>query len=178
MEGPLLVQDTSVLLNLLATDCFEEIARAAGRQMMICPHVRWEALFLRDFATGERRPVNLESLIEEKFLSVTDLRTGVERQQFVFYAQFLDDGEAASAAVAACRSLELATDDRKAIRVFREHRSDLRIWTTPDLIHRWSESPGIDGTRCRRVIERIEQCARYRPPHDHRLASWWRFLRE
>ena len=55
----LLITDTSVLLNLLATHCPEEILSTVPYQFLVCLNVLEEALILRDRETQERVEVDL-----------------------------------------------------------------------------------------------------------------------
>ncbi|MEO8206578.1 MAG: hypothetical protein ABI615_10390 [Chthoniobacterales bacterium] len=68
-----LLNDSSVLLNLLAADCLAQIAVDTGWQFAICPAVRDEVKKLRDFQTGEMVEIDLVSYIASGLLLVLDV---------------------------------------------------------------------------------------------------------
>ena len=107
-----LLNDSSVLLNLLAADCLASIAADTGWQFAICPAVRDEVKRLRDAQTGEMHrsgrlpapPHIVSGLLqilelsgeEEELLDVEQSHRGAH------------DGEAMSIAIAVHRQLALA----------------------------------------------------------------------
>jgi len=169
-----LLNDASVLLNLLAADCIAEIASALDWQFAICPLVRDEAKKLRDASTGDMVPVDIAPLIESGVLQVFELSGDDEKTRYVEEATVVDDGEAMSIAIAACRRLELAIDDRQASNHVRRTFPSLKLWTTPDIIKRWADVAALSEARLRDVFLSIEIRARYSPPNSHPLAAWWK----
>ena len=172
MKG-LFLQDASVLLNLLATDRFEAMAAGVGWRFAICSVVRDEAKKLRDPATGELVPIDITPFIQSGVLQVLDLLGSNEQELFIENATRLDDGEAMSLAIAGCRQLDLALDDKAAIKYARKRFPKLCLWTTPEIIKHWADKMCVPEEGLRGVILRIESRARYFPPRDHALASWW-----
>lgn len=110
----LLLNDSSVLLNLLAADCLAAIAEATGWQFAICQAVRDEAKKLRDTTTGEMHDIDITPLVASGLLQVLELAGDQEQTLYVEQAIVVDDGEAMSIAIAASRKLELARDDKQA----------------------------------------------------------------
>ena len=102
----LLLNDASVLLNLLAADCIPEIAGALDWQFTICPLVRDEIKMLRDPSTGEMVAVDITPLIESGMLQILELSGEDEQALYVEQSIVVDDGEAMSIAIAASRKLE------------------------------------------------------------------------
>lgn len=170
----LLLNDASVLLNLLAADCVAEITAALDWQFAICPLVRNEAKRLRDAATGEMVPVDIAPLIESGVLQILKLSGDNEQTLYVEQSVIVDDGEAMSIAIATSRKLELAIDDKQAINHARRTFPDLKLWTTPEIIKLWADTAGLSPQRLRDVCALIQGRARYFPPNLHPLGIWWR----
>jgi predicted nucleic acid-binding protein len=170
----LLINDASVLLNLLAADCIAEIAIALDWQFTICPLVRDEIKKLRDPSTGDMVAVDIQPLIESGVLQVLELSGEDEQALYVEQSIVVDDGEAMSIAIAASRKLELAIDDRQASNHTRRTFPELKLWTTPEIIKLWADSVGLSPQRLREVFISIELRARYSPPNSHPLSAWWR----
>ncbi|HVU37741.1 MAG TPA: hypothetical protein VHC95_05360 [Opitutales bacterium] len=176
MALPLIIQDSSVLLNLLATNRLGEIMQGVGRQTMICREVMGEVLYLRDFETNERVPVDLAPLIAAGTIVVTDFSGPDEVTRFVEFAATLDDGEAASAAIAEIRHIEISTDEKKAAKLLLERGVITKLWTTPDLLSTWVNNASVAEDVAQDTLKRIQVCARYAPPSGHPLRSWWQSI--
>jgi predicted nucleic acid-binding protein len=168
----LLLNDSSVLLNLLAADCLAEIAAGLRWQIAICPAVRDEAKKLRDTVTGDMVPVDIAPLIALGLLQVLELEGDEEQVLYVEQAIVVDDGEAMSIAIAASRGLELAIDDKQATNHVLRAFPKMKLWTTPDILKHWMDTAVISAERSREVIRLIETRARYFPPKLHPLAAW------
>lgn len=168
-----LLNDTSVLLNLFAADCLASIAAETGWQFAICAAVRDEAKRLRDPETGELTSVNLTPLLASGALRVLDLGDDQERTRYVELSMVVDDGEAMSIAIAVQRGLELGMDDKRAINYARRLFPKLRLWTTPEILKHWAETASVSSERLRTVVTLIEARARYFPPSSHPLSAWW-----
>ena len=172
-DPSLLLQDACVLINLLATGRFEEIAGGIGLKMAVAQRVAAEAIFLLRPDTGEREPIGLQQYIDAGLLSVLSLETDQERSLFVAYAAELDDGEAMSLALAECRHLALATDDRKARRLISEQHLSLELWSTVDILKRWEVERHITKDEMRRALELITARASFRLKPSHPDSGWW-----
>jgi predicted nucleic acid-binding protein len=132
-----LVLDTSVLINLLATEAMEALLGALALPCHAPEQVVAEVR--RHPGTGlvfraDSHPLRgMPSLI-----SILSLQ-GVELDLFLGIvgapaADGLGDGEAAAIAIAVSRGFDLAIDDRKARRILRERFSQVRIYWTVDLL--------------------------------------------
>lgn len=132
-----LVLDTSVWLNLLATEAMEAILEAlavpchAPEQVIaeISRHPVTGAVFAPDGhpLRGMSSLVSIVSLRGAElglFLGIVGASAG----------DALGDGEAAAIAVAVSRGLDLVIDDRKARRVLRERFGHVRTYWTVDLL--------------------------------------------
>ena len=168
-----LLNDSSVLLNLLAADCLANIAEATGWQFAICPAVRDETKRLRDAGTGEMVDVDIAPLIASGLLQVLELSGDEEQTLYVEQATVVDDGEAMSIAIAASRHLELAIDDKQAANHTRRTFPEIRLWTTPEILKQWTDVARIPPAELKHAIQAIEARARYFPPKAHALAAWW-----
>ena len=172
-----LLNDSSVLINLLAADCLAEIATDTAWQFAICPAVRDEAKKFRDAATGELVPVDIAPLIASGLLQVLELAGEEEQTLYVEQSIVVDDGEAMSIAIAASRGLELAMDDKQATNHTHRVFPQLRLWTTPEILKHWSVTASVSAERLREAIRLIEARARYFPSKSHPLAAWWQAAR-
>lgn len=171
----ILLIDTCVLINLLASGEIKSILKVAARQSLICSAVEKESIYLRSDDPQEGlENVNLQPLIEDGVLTVCDIETPEEEQLYVNYASVLDDGEAMSLAIALARDWHLATDERKARRLFLEvtDNNDF-LTTTSALIRDWSEARSIAANRLKSILLKIERRARYRPAQWDANQRWW-----
>ena len=170
----ILLNDSSVLLNLLAADCLASISAATGWQFAICPAVRDEAKKLRDAHTGEMLDVDLAPLIASGLLQVLELSGDEEQTLYVEQSIVVDDGEAMSIAIAAHRHLELAIDDKQAANHTHRTFPEIRLWSTPEILKHWSDVGSVGAAVLREAIKLIETRSRYFPAKSHPLAAWWR----
>lgn len=170
----LLLNDSSVLLNLLAADCLSSLTAATGWQLAICPAVRDEAKKLRDPQTGEMMEVDLTPHLASGLLQVLELSGDEEQTLYVEQSIVVDDGEAMSIAIAAHRQLELAIDDKQAANHTLRTFPQVRLWSTPEILKHWTEISDVDATVLREMIHLIENRSRYFPSKSHPLADWWR----
>jgi len=171
----ILLIDTCVLINLLASGEIKLILKIAAQQSLVCSVVEKESIYLRSDDPQEGlENVNLQPLIEDGVLTVCDIETPEEEQLYVNYASVLDDGEAMSLAIALARGWHLATDERKARRLFLEaaNNADL-LTTTSTLIKDWSEAKRIAANRLKSILLQIENRARYRPSTWDVNHQWW-----
>lgn len=169
----LLLNDSSVLLNLLAADCIADIAETLQWQFAICPAVRDETKKLRDATTGDMVAVDIAPLIATGLLQVLELAGDTEETLYVEQAMSVDDGEAMSIAIAASRKLELAIDDKQASNHARRAFPTLKLWTTPEILKQWCDAASVPAQRLKEIISLIEIRSRYFPPRAHLLAAWW-----
>ena len=169
-----LLNDSSVLLNLLAADCLASIASDTGWQFAICPAVRDEVKKLRDAQTGEMIEVDITPHIASGLLQVLELSGEEEQTLYVEQSIIVDDGEAMSIAIAAHRQLALAIDDKQATNHTHRKFPGIRIWSTPEILRHWTEVGCVNSEALREAIQLIETRARYFPAQSHALSGWWR----
>jgi hypothetical protein len=169
------ILDACVLINLLASGETEGILRAAARDSLICTVVADESIYLRpDDPKTPLEPIDLTSLINSGLLTVCHLEGDDEAELYVDYSGALDDGEAMSLAISLSRGFVLATDERKARRLFLEAVGDQTLLvSTSELVRQWAEKEGIAAERLKAVLLEIEKRARYRPPVADDNHDWW-----
>jgi len=166
--------DTCVLLNLLATGEIESILGALNKRWLVCAAVEKESLYLRsDDPNNPLEPVSLAPLISVKLLEICDIENAEEAQLYVNYSVRLDDGEAMSVALAVARGYHLATDERKARRIFRESGAALQLSSTSQIIKEWTEIGKISRQRAKSVLLAIVQKARFSPSASDENLQWW-----
>ena len=171
VQQPLVV-DTCVLINLLATDRLLEISPLIAPSLMVCAGVAAESIYLRALDPNRQpRQVHLDPLFKRGVLTPCDCANAAEEQMYVNYALELDDGEAMSLAIAHARSLPLATDEKKAKRVIKSNAKHLRVLSTTEILYAWAN--GRNQAEIKTVLGMIGIRARFRPPDDDLLLTWW-----
>lgn len=131
-----LVLDASVVVNLNATGCADEIIGTLGHSCVVTDNV------LRELELGEARgysdATQLKQLRDNKLLDIVclDPRMNGTYIQLVAgsTADTLDDGEAATLAYAVGDNAWAAIDERKALRICRERFAKVHTASTIDLL--------------------------------------------
>lgn len=170
-----LALDACVLLNLLATGVVDQILAPAAQRIFVCDLVRDESFYLKnDDGSDEPVLIDLQTYFDQKIIHLCSLENALERQAFVDFAAQLDDGEAMTIAIALSRSMFLATDDKKARRIFRENTSHGgTLLSTSDLVREWAETNKRSFIEIKSILIRIETIARYFPPQSDNNYGWW-----
>ena len=171
-----IVLDASCLLNLYATGRMRDIAQALPYRLGVAEYVvTQEALYVWRMTdeTEERVRVDLNPLIDDGLIEVMDLESHEEKNTFVDFAAQVDDGEAITCALALNRGLAIATDDRKARRVFAESTDDALLFSTLDLLKTWAEETSTPETELRDALRSIQSGASYIPSIRDPLYEWW-----
>jgi predicted nucleic acid-binding protein len=169
MGKNLLLQDACVLINLLATDRLEEIARHLAYQFAIASSVAAETIYLRRPEDKSREQADLRTHVTSGLIKVLDVETELEQSRYLYYATELDDGEAMSLALAECRRLEIATDDRKARRMVAAEGLSIKLWSTVDILKAWERIGSISPQEVKDTLTKISSRARFRP----KGCAWW-----
>jgi predicted nucleic acid-binding protein len=164
-----LVLDTSVWINLLATEAMEAILEAlavpchAPEQVIaeISRHPVTGAVLAPDRhpLRGTSPPVSIVSLQStelELFLGIVAAPAG----------DALGDGEAAAIAVAVSRGLDLVIDDRKARRILRERFRRVRTYWTVDLLKARAVVTALGGRRADECFARAREFGRMHVPRS------------
>ena len=173
-NSPPLVIDACVLLNLLATDRFEDILVYLEREILVCSIVSDEVYYLKSYdKPGERGLIKIQPYIDIGILLNCHIEDS-EVELLVNLSSQLDEGEAMSLAIAISREFDIATDDKKALRVFREAGGDeIKIHSTLSLIRDWAESRNISEVDLQHILKRIKEMANYIPRKTDSNYLWW-----
>ena len=173
-----LVLDTSCLLNLYATGRMREISLAVPAQLEVAEYVlENEVIYTwQTDATGIREeavPADLTPLIVEGLIRVVKLESPDDQATFLTLAALVDDGEAATAALALGRGCSVATDDRKARRVFGELMPEVRLVSTLELLKLWAAESQVSTVVLREAMSSMTRSASYVPNSRELLFEWW-----
>ena len=115
--------------------------------------------------------IDLAPIISNGLLHSCELHDQAEIDLFVQLAATLDDGEAASMAIAKCRSWGLASDDRKARR--QAGQLGVTLLTTAELVKEWAENTSASDADVATVLQNIQNFARFIPHRTMPLHKWW-----
>jgi hypothetical protein len=120
---------------------------------------------------------NIQPLVDQGLIRAVSPDSEAEENSFVNFAVELDDGEAITGAIAMHRHWGIATDDRKARRVFARTDPPVQLLSTPELIKHWvdTHNPPLDVIR--EVLQNIQTQASYKPSAAHPLHAWWPIYR-
>ena len=170
--------DASCLLNLYAAGSLREIVLVVGAQIEVADYVlEHEAIYTwQTDSTGTREeavPVDLTPLVEEGLIRVVGLEHPAEQETFVALAAFVDDGEAATGALALRRGCSVATDDRKARRVFGEFMPNVPLVSTLELMKQWADDSQVPRAELRVALDAMRNGASYVPGSRDPLFEWW-----
>lgn len=177
-QGRRILLDTCCLINLFASAHIEDIISAVPLPFSVAEAVRREALYIlpeREPAEPptEAEPVSIEPLVASGLLEVLQPDSEQEAGTYIDFAAELDDGEAMTCALAIHRSYDIATDERKAIRILAERAPQVAVHTTSSLVRWWSEVGHVDPQVVRRALNAIQVRGRFRPGKTDPLLSWW-----
>jgi predicted nucleic acid-binding protein len=166
-EQELLV-DACVLINLCASDEMDEIVRANGVELLATEEAAAESLYIE--RAGHQVRIDIELLVARGVLRVVAVDDD-ELFNMVEFATELDEGEAATLAVAVGRHLPIATDDRGALRFLIRRELDVEVRRTSDLLRTWASAKSTAAVE--EVLRRIESDASFRPGPADPNKAWW-----
>lgn len=168
-----LILDACVALNLFASGVpLSELGDASGVRFLMTSVAAAETLWLDPVEpSGQREQIDERGLSARGITLVT--LTEDETTRFVELARDIDDGEAATIAVAIHRGLRIGTDDRKAVRVATSQSSPIEVVRTTQLVKQWADSSAADQIRVSEAVRAIHRRASYVPPRDDPHLVWW-----
>lgn len=169
----ILIQDACVLINLLGSGRFNDLAAGCGIEFAIVSAVSRETLYLHSPDPSVREQINLQPLIKDGTLKILDPENENEKLRYIELALSLDDGEAESVAIAESRHFALATDDKKARKLIQNEGIKIELWSTCSLLQLWQNQCSVSDADMKIVIENIFNRARYRPKNGHPGFDWW-----
>ncbi|HZL00314.1 MAG TPA: PIN domain-containing protein [Caulobacteraceae bacterium] len=162
-----LVLDTSVWINLLATEAIEAILGA----LAVPCHAPEQVV-----AELRRHPVSGAAFHPERHplraMAPAVVILSLEGPELDLFLEIvgapavdaLGDGEAAAIAVAALRGLDLVIDDRKARRILRDRFSTVRTWWTVDLLRAGRVIASLGRARAEDCFEKARRFGRMHVP--------------
>jgi predicted nucleic acid-binding protein len=168
-ESEGLVLDTSVLINLLATEAMEAILDALAVPCHAPEQVVAEVR--RHPVTGVIFPADSHPLrTMSSGVSILSLE-GAELDLFLGIvgapaSDALGDGEAAAIAVAVSRGLDLVVDDRKARRLLRERFGQVRTYWTVDLLQAHPVVAALDHSWADECFAKAQRFGRMHVPRN------------
>lgn len=184
--------DACCLLNLLAADCvlpkptFQTLKPqgvhrshdlpSLGLTLHVPTVVASESLYVLqpdhdDQGKLIKSPIDLGPYFQEGILHQCHVEGEDETAYFVSFASRLDDGEAASMAVARNRRWWLATDDRLAAKLAGQQ--DVTVLTTGELLKRWAINTKASNSEITSALQNIQRFAKFVPRSNSPEASWW-----
>ncbi len=178
--------DACCLIKLAAADALDPWFGDLGLAWKLPEAVLNEALFLRvapdavasgpgwEHGDNAREPILLGQYIDSGLLTVVRPETDAELAGYVALARELDDGEAMALAVAQTRGWQVATDDRKAIRLAPE--AGISVRSTPAIVNRWVDRSTPSPAEIRSALVAIRDRARFLPSPRDPLCDWWMAL--
>lgn len=189
--------DACCLINLFASGRATEILEALPYRFAVARYVaEVEVLEIESEEPGEGRDTEpaarisvhplIARIVAERLVEQLEVVSADEHRELVRFALSLDDGEAYTCALAITRGARVATDDRKAIRVFSERRRRLEptadlepCLRTSDLLFAWAAATGVDDGELRRIVRDIARRASFLPPRDDpHFDRWMAYLEE
>ena len=175
---PGIILDACCLLNLYASRQIEAILRAIPTCFAAAEAAAAEVLYVRYGGSGQdankREHIALQPLIRAGLLDILSLDTQSEIASFIRFAGELDDGEAMTCALAVHREADVATDDRKAIRVLNSVAPHVRVHTTASLLKWWAKTEQPSERILKRVLTDVQERANFVPGRHDPLLPWWR----
>lgn len=174
-----LLLDACVTINVVAAGIdLAELSNASEIRLVMTSVAAAEALWLAPLEPdGDREIIDVDGLVDSGTLALVELLDD-ELNQFVSFAREIDDGEAATFAVAANRGLRVATDDRRAQRLAATIDPPIPIVGTTQLLRSWVDASGVPPDRVAEVVRLVERRASYVPRRDDAHFAWWVAHRE
>jgi predicted nucleic acid-binding protein len=171
-----IVLDTCCIINFYASGKLSEILAAIPAQVVVTEVVRSQELTTLQRLENEEveGAVYFEKVVREGLISIVDFESEAEAETFINYtAQMRDEGESATFAIAFHREWAVATDDKRAISFLKKEAPHIQIVSTLEVIEHWSKKSNIDSATLKATLSAIRVRARYQPPKNHPLLSWW-----
>lgn len=160
-------------INLAAATSLDQIADALPLTFVIVRQAASEAGYLRDIVRGTvvLTPINLEQFMSSETLDIRDL-AATELALYLELASTVDDGEAATIALAIHQGVDLATDDRRARRLCAERRLAEPARTVA-LLRAYTEAAQLADDDVRTMLIRVRDRASFLPARSDPDLKWW-----
>lgn len=173
MANESVLLDACVAINLVATDDLTAIGRVLETTFLMADQAADEMGYLRDEVGGDivLTPIDFHKYSSTGTMQRVSLNEG-ELFQYVELAATVDDGEAATIAIARSRGLKMATDDRKARRVCANLGMPEPLRSL-GILHAYAEAASLDAQSIRDSLVRIRSRASFRPAQSDPDHKWW-----
>ncbi len=173
MTDPSPLLDACVALNLIASGVGLRALQTSSEPFDMSSEAAGETLWLDpETPGGDRELIDVDALVNDEQLSLVGL-TDEESADYVEFAERVDDGEAATLAIARNRSRAVATDDRSARRLANTLDPPIALLGTSDIMRAWAERAGPTPNELADALAAIEQRAHYVPRRDDPNYEWW-----
>lgn len=168
-----LLLDACVAINLAASVDLGRIADALQLTFGMVQQAADEVGHLRDMIDGKVTlvPIDLTIPVANGRL----LRLELEPPEVAVYlelAAIVDDGEAATIAVAINRGLDMATDDRRARTLCKERNLNEPLRTVA-LLHDYALAAHLTDHEIRAVLASVRNRASFQPARSDPDIKWW-----
>ncbi|HEX6904718.1 MAG TPA: hypothetical protein VF789_33735 [Thermoanaerobaculia bacterium] len=173
-----LILDACCLINLLASGRTEEIFRVLPYQFATSRLIATEEILAIAQIDAEGVPIGREVIVPSVLeglenLSLLDLVTTQEMEDFLLLAKELGRGESSILALALSHRGVVATDDRKALKVLARRAPHVSTMQTPELLYEWAQLSQAQDDVIREVLQRIRFRGRFHPNRDAPRFDWW-----
>jgi predicted nucleic acid-binding protein len=158
-----IILDACCVITLSQTGRMSDILRALPKPVAVADYVHDKEILQFD----------LQSLIDQRLLTVVSTESEDEQNTLVNLAVYLDDGEAITGAIAIHRNWAIATDDRKALALFARIAPQIELISTLQLIKYWTDAENSTHEEIRNALYNMHLGAPYEPKSSHPLYSWW-----
>lgn len=165
--------DACVAINLAATGSLDHIANTLQVTFAIAAQAAAEVGYLRDMAGGQvvLTPINLRQFEHDEIVEILEL-TPAELGLYIQLAALVDDGEAATIAIAIQRHLDIATDDRRARRLCQERQLTEPLRTV-SLLRAYADAAHLASDQIQQIVTSIRDRASFQPPRSDPELKWW-----
>lgn len=168
-----LLLDACVAINLAAAARLDQIADTLKVTSVIVAQAASAAGHLRDVVESKTvlTPINLEQFASSETLQIRELEPA-ELTLYLELAAIVDDGEAATIALAIHHRIELATDDRRARRLCAE-RGLAEPARTVALLLAYAEAARLKNNEVRQMLIQVRDRASFLPARSDPDLKWW-----
>jgi predicted nucleic acid-binding protein len=168
-----LLLDACVAINLAAAAKLDMIADVLEVTFVVVEQAASEAGHLRDMVEGAvvLTPINLDQFVSSETLEFHALAPA-ELTLYLELASIVDDGEAATIALAVHRRMDLATDDRRARRLCAERHLPEPLRTMA-LLHAYAETACLKNDEIRQMLVQVRDRASFLPARSDPHLKWW-----
>ncbi len=176
-EGMIL--DACCVNTLYASGQMEEILSVITPFVTIAAYVyEEESRYIYTAPKGDPKRqkvlIDLRPLVDKGLLSVISMSTESEARHYVDFAfKIGDDGEAITGAIAYHHNWAIATDDKRATKIFRREIPQIQLLSTLELLKHWADTINAPFAEVRLALQKVLYGATWRPNRKDRLYAWW-----